>query len=712
LLPPRLRPRSLAKKAPAPILRSAMYATEEALRELRDLEQLARACGVTTSYHDGTGQFRRAGTEAVVAVLAALGAPLTRIDDAPGALRELTEARATAGLAPVLCVRPGRAAAVPIGHLAVDQRTRVLLTLESGEQHELTVHAEERRAVLEAGPGELAAGYHTLSVESGGRRQEALVLAAPAELPRPARHALALFAPLYALHSERTRELADYGELTRLARLAADLGADYAATLPLLDVFADTPFDPSPYAPISRRFWNELYIDVEAAARLTGAVTSGALTARDGRGRARDRADAGGELDLRDAADRSDRPARRVDYRAAAGARRRQLEKSLAALERRGGAGLEAFEHALADDPGLADYAAFRATVEKQGCTWPQWPACARAGRLGAGDFDHGAMRVHAYAQWLARAQVKSASNAGAALYLDFPLGSHAEGYDTWRDRDSFALGIGVGAPADALFTGGQNWGFPPLHPQRQRRSGYALLRAALRHHFEVAGLLRIDHVMGIHRLFWIAEGCSGTDGVYVHYPAEEIWSVVAIEAARAGAAVVGEDLGTVADEVRREMEERGALRMFVVPFEVRADCDPALPEPPPALACLGTHDTATFAAWWDDLGESRRALLAFLNTRGLLDHQSETPQVEPRRVLEALLTWLASSQAAVVLVALEDLALEREPQNRPGTPAWAGNWVQRTAASLEDVEADAGLRTLMARLAFARRQRAGDGNG
>ena len=681
-----------------------MDANEQTLRHLHDL---AEAWGVPSSYHDGTGQLRHADAEAVVSVLAALGAPLARIDDAPAALRNVMEEREAATLEPVFCVTTGRSASLPLGSHAWGADVRALLSLESGEQREVFIRPDDSGAasvMIDAAPEQLPAGYHTLTVESAGRREDALVLAAPAHLPAPAGHRLALFAPLYALHSRRTRDLADYSELSRFARLAAEVGADYAATLPLLDVFADTPFDPSPYAPISRRFWSELYVDVEAAAARQRLATPTDVRQTWNRSVHPD------GLDCESDSDRARRTGRRIDYRAAAVAQRERLESLLAELEQRGGARREAFETTLAVDRELADYAAFRATVEKQRCTWPQWPTAASAGRLVAGDFDHHAMRIHACAQWLAREQMDGAGKAGAPLYLDFPLGSHAEGYDTWRERDSFALGVRVGAPADALFTGGQDWGFPPLHPVRQRRNGYASLRAALRHHFAVAGLLRIDHVMGLHRLFWIAEGSGAGDGVYVRYPAREIWSVVAIEAARSAAGVVGEDLGTVPDDVRAEMERRGALRMFVVPFEVRRDCDTALPEPPPALACLGTHDTATFATWWEELGEDRRSLLAFLRTRGLLDQEIDDASTQPRPVLEALLVWLASSEAAVVLVSLEDLLLEREPQNRPGTPAAAGNWVQRAAASLESIEADAGLRSLLARLAFARRGSAGEG--
>jgi 4-alpha-glucanotransferase len=365
-----------------------------------------------------------------------------------------------------------------------------------------------------------------------------------------------------------------------------------------------------------------------------------------------------------------------------------------------GGSRRDAFEATLAGDDELQRYAAFRASVESHQWTWEGWPERARGGVLKPGvDYDGETFRYHAYAQWLARIQVAAAADASrAGLYLDLPLGSHGGGYDTWRHPRDFALGVSAGAPPDNVFEGGQNWAFPPLHPERARASVYAPLRAALRHHFEHASVLRVDHVMGLHRLFWIPSGFSGGDGVYVRSHARELWSILAIEAARArggrGAAVVGEDLGTVPDEVRHEMNTRGALRMFVLPFEQQEWQEPPLRTPPAdALACTGTHDMEPFAAWWTGLGDRRARLAAFLGC----DND------DPALALGAALAWLARSDASIVLASLEDLWLETQRQNMPGTVSAAGNWQRPFALSYEEFTSDAGVTRLVALLREAR---------
>jgi 4-alpha-glucanotransferase len=384
--------------------------------------------------------------------------------------------------------------------------------------------------------------------------------------------------------------------------------------------------------------------------------------------------------------------ASRIDYRGWMRERRRQIETLLTALDAAGGARRDAIERAADEDDELRRYASFRAAVEMYRSTWDRWPSRARSGSLRPGvDFDGETFRYHVYAQLLAREQIgRAVADSPAGLYLDLPLGSHPGGYDTWRHADEFAQGIAFGAPPDAVFAGGQNWGFPPMHPERARTTGYACWRAALRHHFAHAAVLRVDHVMALHRAFWIPDGFDATDGVYVRYRSEELWSMLAIEAAAArgglGAAVIGEDLGTVPDEVRSQMHARGALRMHVVPFECRDDADrPVCPPPRESMVCLGTHDMEPFAAWWDAPSTPRDRIAAYLGC-----------EADPAQVLPALVAWMSASDATVVCANVEDFWLERERQNAPGSVAGDANWQRPFARTFEDFTTDTRIRYLV----------------
>jgi len=290
----------------------------------------------------------------------------------------------------------------------------------------------------------------------------------------------------------------------------------------------------------------------------------------------------------------------------------------------------------LASHPHAEDYARFRA---KEG----------------------GSPELHLAAQYMLDEQLRGIGS----LYLDFPVGVHPRGYDV-SAFDIFMPGVSVGAPPDGFFRGGQNWGFPPVHPGKSAEHGHAYFRECVATAMRVAKILRIDHVMGLHRLFLIPDGFDATDGVYVRYPAGEYYAILTLEATRNECAVVGEDLGTVPRGVRSAMREHGLLRSYVYLF----DPDGAIPRD--ALATLDTHDTATFAAW----GE---------------------------RELHPALQKLASSTAEVVVVNLEDLWAERRPQNVPGDSS-GPNWRRKAARTFESFCADGVVNTVLAEIDELRR--------
>ena len=478
-----------------------------------------------------------------------------------------------------------------------------------------------------------------------------------------------------------------YPDLGRLGEWVSACGVDILGTLPLYPAFLQPPADPSPYLPVSRLAYNEIYVDPTVLPEFAACDE-----ARRRWGSAGERARAA-----------SLRSPECVPYEQVARLIRAVLEPMAACVqqgnlpERR--AGLDAFARL---HPELEAYARFRACLERGGADQDPDPAT---------------VTYHLYCQWAAEEQLRAAVCA-APQYADFPVGSHPRGFDPAWSPLSFVPGVHGGSPPDHFFPAGQDWGFRPLHPQRIREDGYRFLSAALARAFRHAACVRIDHVMGLQRLFMIPEGASG--GAYVDYAAEELHALVALEAHRAGTVVVGEDLGTVPDGVRLRMERDRMLRTWVFQFESSEDTP--LPDPPASsLAALGTHDLPRFAAylWGEDVAERdqrgvltpdeaameraartawRRRLLRALGVSEDGDVAAITAAA-----LEGCLGHLARSDAAITLVDLEDLWGERAQENVPGTGPDAANWRRRSARTLEQLRADDRLAAVLEELARER---------
>ena len=262
-----------------------------------------------------------------------------------------------------------------------------------------------------------------------------------------------------------------------------------------------------------------------------------------------------------------------------------------------------------------------------------------------------------------------------------------------------------MGAPPDTVFTKGQNWVFPPIHPEKIREQKYRYFTAYIRHHLRHAGMLRIDHVMGFHRLFWIPEGLDASHGVYVRYRAEEFYAILSLESQRHRSIIVGEDLGTVPAYVRPAMSRHGLQRMYVLHYELAGDSSKRLPQPKRNIvASLNTHDMPPFAAFWQDLDIPERLKMGLLNTKsarvethsrravkqvlqnylrknGWLDSKDSNI----RAIMSACLSFMGASPARFVLVNLEDLWLETESQNIPSTEDRNPNWRRKTRYPLEE---------------------------
>lgn len=678
-------------------------------RAPRGLHRLARLYGVQTRYRDVFGRPQRAAPEALLAVLKALGAPLETLRDVPAALRAYDEAHwarlcepvavAWAGRAPVLELRlPGS---------SLEGRAAFRLDLETGERRRgefdparlATAGAADIEGARYLAKklelrGDLPFGVHRLSIEVGRATGETWIVSAPPRAPSGDEDARiwGVFLPLYALRSKGWG-LGDFTDLHDLLEWITGLGGSLIGTPPLLAAFLDEPCEPSPYLPASRLFWNEVYLDVTRIPELECSPAARSLVESSG---------------LRADLERL-RSSDLVEYREVMRRKRAVLEELARSFFANGGERRRAFEQYARESRALDDYARFRATCEARHAPWPSWPERLRDGHLRTGDYSEDARRYHMYVQWLADEQIREvcgpARAAAAGLYLDLPLGAHPDGYDVWRERAIFARGASAGAPPDTFFTKGQDWGFPPLHPERIREDGYRYYAACLRHSLRFARILRVDHVMGWHRLFWVPRGSDAKDGLYVRYHADEFYAMAALESWRRGALIAGEDLGTVPSYVRSAMRRHGLLRMYVAQYAALADPRRALGSiAHDAVASLNSHDMPTFAAFWEGLDIDdrialglldergaqverasrealRRAIIAFLRRAGHLP-PDEAPTAPA--VACAALAHLAAGRTRVVIATLEDLWGETRPQNVPGTGHERPNWRRKAQHAFE----------------------------
>lgn len=662
--------------------------------------ELARAAGIDPEYTSWRGEPSAASDESLLAALFALApdlgaAPEAIAADPAGTLVAIERERWNEVVPPVVIGWNGTLV-VPFRVPAeFDDDWEVEIATEGGR----TIHARGRlfdlpadshawpggvvhcvrRATIHLGWPEPELGYHAVAWQTAGARGEALGIAAPEKAwgaPGLGAARWGVFAPVYGLASAETGEAGDLGTLRQLFSAVERRGGRYVATLPILAATLDEPCMFSPYSPASRLFWNELYLDLRSLAAEVGARAPAAPLIV---------------------------PGTRIDYRRQYHWRRQALDPMARALLADPVRGAEIDAWATAN--GAYDYAAFRALGEATRTSWHGWPArwrdrvppiATRADAIALGA-DPARVDTHVVAQHAMQRQLDALGAGPVSLYLDLPVGVSCDAYEVWRHRDLFLTDLAAGAPPDPLFLGGQNWGLPPLSPIASRRDRHRYFIRTVRHHMQVSGMLRIDHVMGLFRLYCVPAGRPATDGVYLRYPAEELLAILTLESHRARCSLVGEDLGTVPPEVRPAMARHGLFRIHVGQWFVPSVVgDGPAPSPPDSVASLNTHDTATFAGWWRgtdiddrrDLGlitaaqesqerlerdAQRVALLAHARARLADDHLTEV-----ERAMVGATTDLAVGPAEVVLVSLDDLVLDPVPHNVPGTTHERPNWQRR----------------------------------
>ncbi|WP_167153122.1 4-alpha-glucanotransferase [Streptomyces sp. MBT27] len=657
------------------------------------LARLAARHGVATSYSPSAGLTVDVPDATVVAVLAALGVDAST----PAALRRaLADAEAADAdrLLPPSLVRWGDGP-VP------------------GLSDELTV--------VGTSVDQLPLGVHQLDVlHRDGRTATATLVVAPAAVPQPEGRAHGFLVQLYSLLSNRSWGMGDLGDLAELASWSGrTLGSGFVQVNPLHAAVPGTPTDPSPYRPSSRRFPDPVHLRVEDVPEYAYAADRTRLDELTERAAdLRQRVLTKGELIDRDAVWDLKREALDLLYRVPLGPGRRAAYCDF--LAEQGGA--------------LEDHATWCALAERYGPHWRRWPEglrdprSAATGRARRELIDR--VHFHSWLAWLTDTQLAAAQRAAheagmpIGLVHDLAVGAHPEGADAWAQQDAFAPGMSIGAPPDAFNALGQDWGLPPWRPDVLAASGYAPYRGLLRNLLRHAGALRIDHVMGLFRLWWVPEGHPPTDGTYVHYDAEAMLAVLALEAHRAGAVVIGEDLGTVEPGVREALAERGVLGTSVLWFERdwAGTGQPLAPETwrPGCVATATTHDLPSTAArltgehvqlrhrlglLTSPLATEQRAAraevsewLGYLERLGLLPDARGDEETE----VIAVHRFLLRTPARLVGVWLPDAVGDRRPQNLPGTWDQYPNWRLPVAGpdgrplTLEAVTASPRLHELM----------------
>lgn len=596
--------------------------------------------GIDRRYQDVDQYWHDTPSETRRAILAAMG------ESEDAAPRDTAKDHEQA----VIVMRPGESRALG----AAGQ-----LELEDGARLETTGRT----------PRDLPLGYHKFRPQGGD--QETLLIVSPGACRMPEKRLWGFAAQLYAARSAASWGIGDFADLCRLSQWSAGLGAGMLLVNPLHAAAPVVPQQPSPYFPSSRRFHNPLYLrieDVPGASELAGELAPIA------------------------AAGRALNESRRIDRDAVF----RLKQQALELLWDRFSSD-EAFDrYRAAQGRPLAEFAAYCSLAERFGGDWRRWPAEFRraddAVLQRAAGLDRNRFAFHQWLQWLLDEQLARAAKE-LPFVQDLPIGIDPGGADAWVWQDELAAGCSVGAPPDMLNTQGQDWGLPPFIPHKLRRAGYRpfieTIRATLRHS---AGL-RIDHVMGLFRLYWIPQGFGAERGAFVRYQADELLAIVALESQRAGAFVIGEDLGTVEPGVREAMAEHDMLSYRVLWMED----EPPEEYPELAMVAVTTHDLPTIAGIRNgsDLAAQRSLGLKPNETamRELRTRLGEFTGLDDRQPVErwvaATYRRLARSPSRILSATLEDMLAIQERPNMPNTTSeqWP-DWSLGLPGGIEALEA------------------------
>jgi len=675
--------------------------------------RLVAAAGILPDWTDVHGKRHDVGLDTMRALLASMGLAAGSDADAVSRLRELTSARWRGALPATIVVRKAEGIEIPVAlsEAALRRKRRLVIEIQGGEERELQVHAtsvavtssthgRRRRVRCNLMLPPLPHGVHRLRLEDEGQRSCALIVApGRCYMPRAVRggeRVFGLAAPLYALRRESDQGIGDFTTLVAAARATAEAGGSIVGINPLHALFMQDRDRASPYHPSDRRFIDPIYIDVERVADFEASREARAVFA------ANERTVAG--LRASDI----------VDYPSVWRVKRAVLDACFATFDRRPANDplvTEFDAYVRSRGESLRAFAVFSAMCAMDpGRPWQRWPRGLRRPEAGAakafGERHVRDVRLATYMQWHAHRQLRTAArearDAGLrfGIYGDLAVGAAPDGAEAWANEASLAHGASIGAPPDMFSPSGQVWNLAPDIPHRLGTSGYARFRELLAANMRNFGALRIDHVMGLARLFWVPDGASAREGAYVTYPLDDLLGALALESHSAHCMVVGEDLGTVPEGLRDRLAAEDILSYRVLWFE-RDAAGYSAPDryPAKAAACVSTHDLPTIKGWWSgaDIAEKRalgvltpaqadaevgvrtadRELLSAAINQRLNDRQ---PPVDPGKAADAMTVaaiheYVGASPSALLLVQADDLAEEIAAQNLPTTDRERPNW-------------------------------------
>ncbi len=485
------------------------------------------------------------------------------------------------------------------------------------------------------------------------------------------------FGPAYAMRSRSDWGIGSFRELGQVCKFIKSRGGQFVGTLPMLAGFMEGErSNPSPYSPVSRLFWNEIFLDIDS---LPGVPRT--------------------QLDEQDKTELERlREEELIDYEKVYALKKKYLLKASERFFVTGGDDRDDFEIFLSEYPLASDYANFRSK---------EYPEHERQVMR----------RYHLYAQFAIHRQLldlgeKAASGEAAEIYLDYPVGVHNDGFDASHMKHLFIPGFNVGAPPDEFSDYGQDWGFMPLHPARLSNDDFNYFRDSVHNYFRYARIIRLDHIMGFYRIFCVPHGDKPANGCYIKYPFETFLAVLNLETWRHDGVLIGEDLGTVPPQVRKAMNKHGILRTWLFQFYLKKDPEKTFRSiPKMCLAALNTHDMAPFKSFWESEDVKRLEDVGALepeNARQILKERSDVLKgwKDKKNPFIFVMENMALSSAQFLLVNLEDLWGETQPQNLPGTTDQYPNWRKKFRQSIEVWMKDMNVNNILKTIDNSRRAR------
>lgn len=699
------------------------------------IEQLAQLVGFHTSYTDAFGNNVFAKDEARSALLSAMGYNIHSDEALTQSIVTLKEQSWRQMLPPVHIAKSEEhehKITICIKSDVADRVSWSILT-ETGEAlsgqlfiHDLE-HVEYRKFEdaqfnkFNLNLPKLGEGYHQLNVSLGDITESCPLIFAPKTCYHPNEAAdfkmWGYAAQLYSLTSDKNWGLGDFGDLTNLVESSAKQGVSAIGLNPLHPLYQNNPAHCSPYSPTSRCFLNTMYIDVTSVPNYSSCKSAQkrikTKTFKDALAKAKQ-----SEL---------------IDYVTVAELKYSVLELLFEHFVKSGSEKLHAEFEKFKNEKGaaLTRHATFEALYEHfrqqdfYAFGWSKWPVEYQVPNspevIKFAKENASRINYFSYLQWLAHRQLtavaKTASDSHmpVGLYLDLAVGCDGSGVDVWSDKDVYVAGASVGAPPDLLNTLGQDWGLTPINPVALQKQGYQPLVQALRSNMQYAGALRIDHILGLMRQYWVAPGMKANEGIFITFPLEDILRIIALESRREQCVVIGEDLGTVPEGFGDIMHAAGLLSYKVLYFESWESGLFKRPEMYPELSMVtvSTHDLPTLAGWWtgrdlewrqnlnlypnDEMGpqdrqnriQDRANLIAALEDLQVIDSSnapSQSPATMNRELTLAVQKFLANAPSRIQLIPLEDALEIREQVNIPGTIDEHPNWRQKLPVAIEEL--------------------------